>query len=86
MTGNVQINGIGDEQLVKILEVKLRNESYLNFNPQQMQTQQYQQAGKNGTFYNNVVLSWTADQGLAAVLEILTILSKKSEQTKAAGQ
>jgi hypothetical protein len=35
--GNLVLNGIQDAELVKILEVKMRHESSLNFNPQQMQ-------------------------------------------------
>jgi hypothetical protein len=35
--GNLVLNGIQDAELVKILEVKMRHESNLNFNPQQMQ-------------------------------------------------
>lgn len=36
-TGNLVLNGITDAELVKILEVKMRHEHSLNFNPQQMQ-------------------------------------------------
>jgi len=35
--GNLVLNGIQDPELVKILEVKMRHEQALNFNPQQMQ-------------------------------------------------
>src|SRR5580693_8467605 len=36
-TGNLVLNGITDAELVKILEVKMRHEHSLNFNPQQLQ-------------------------------------------------
>ena len=35
--GNLVLNGVTDAELVKILEVKMRHEHTLNFNPQQMQ-------------------------------------------------
>jgi len=36
ITGNIVLNGITDPELVKILEIKIRHEKNLNFNPQQM--------------------------------------------------
>ena len=35
--GSLVLNGVSDAELVKILEVKMRHEKSLNFNPQVMQ-------------------------------------------------
>lgn len=93
--GNLMLNGISDAELVKILEVKMRHESSLNFNPQQMQVNPPPQQpgrpappqpGKIVQTYNNVVLAWSSENGLEAVQEIVHFLLKKEEQAKAAGQ
>jgi len=85
--GNVILNGIQDAELVKILEVKMRHEQSLNFNPQAMQVQYINQGGKNVQSYGNVTLQWSNEQGLEAVLEIVRFLLKKEEKAeKAQGQ
>jgi hypothetical protein len=94
-TGNLVLNGITDAELVKILEVKIRHENFLHFNPQQIQPfqgtppqpgrpQPQPQHGKQA--YNNVVLAWTTENGLEAVQEIVHFLLRKEEAAKAAGQ
>jgi hypothetical protein len=91
--GSLVLNGVNDAELVTILEVKLRHENSLNFNPQQLQpvVQQQQpgrpqppQVGKQA--YNNVVLTWATENGLEAVQEIIHLLLRKEEAAKAAGQ
>jgi hypothetical protein len=84
--GNLTLNGVTDEELVKLLDIKIKHESSLNFNPQQMQTQALQVVGKQVQTYNNVVLNWTNEDGLEAVETIVTMLLKKDEQAKAVGQ
>ncbi len=86
-TGTVVINGITDSELVRILEVKIRHEGKFTFNPQQLQPQQtVVGGGKVETFYNNASFSWNAEQGLAAVHEILGFLLKKEERRESANQ
>ncbi len=77
-TGSVTINGVTDKDLVKILEIKIKHERILNFNPQQMQ--QAPNQGNQTPLYNNVILSWSNEQGLEAVHEIISILLKKEER------
>jgi hypothetical protein len=86
MQGNLVLNGISDTQLVRILDVKIRHEQSLQFNPQQMQVQQMNAGGKVTSMYNNVNLVWVNENGLEAVQEIVHYLLKKEEQQKAAGQ
>jgi hypothetical protein len=78
--GAVAINGVSDQDLVKILEVKIKHEKVLNFSPQQMQPQQ----GPAGQTYNNVNLNWSAEGGLKAVHEIISILLKMEERAEKA--
>lgn len=77
-SGNITINGITDEDLIKMLEVKKRHEVDLTFDPRQLQPvmegpnqQQQHQAG-----YNNAILGWKTEDGLKAVLEILEHLTR----------
>ena len=86
MTGHLILNGITDPQLVKILDVKIRHEQSLQFNPQQMQVQPINQGGKASSQYNNVTLVWVSENGLEAIQEIVHYLLKKEEAQKAAGQ
>jgi len=99
MNGNLVLNGITDPQLVKILEVKIRHENNLNFNPQQMQINpiqtQPQHSGRpappqqqqfGNQTYNNVVLGWSSENGLEAVQEIVHYLLKREDIAKAVGQ
>jgi hypothetical protein len=84
-TGNVTINGISDKELVKILEVKMKHERSITFNPQQLQAIGTNQPGQQ--LYNNVVLAWQNEDGMEAVHKIISLLLKKEERSegKAAG-
>lgn len=73
-SGSVTLNGITDQDLVRILEVKVKHEKNLHFNPQQMQTQA---PPNQPQFYNNIVLTWNDENGLEAVHQIIAILMKK---------
>lgn len=86
MNGNLVLNGITDPELVKILEIKIRHEGTLNFNPQQMQSTASNAGGKQIPIYNNVVLHWLNEQGLEAVQEVVHTLLKKEEKAQAQGQ
>jgi hypothetical protein len=86
MQGNLVLNGVTDPQLVKILDVKIRHEQSLQFNPQQMQVQQINIGGKPSSVYNSVILAWANENGLEAVQEIVHYLLKKEEAQKAVGQ
>lgn len=84
-SGVLALNGITDQDLVRILEVKIKHEKHINFNPQQLQPQHTQ----TGQFYNNVTLGWNSDEGLEAVQKIILILLRKEERGEravAAGQ
>jgi hypothetical protein len=94
--GSLVLNAVTDAELVKILEVKIRHEDSLNFNPQVMQAlpvppqpgrpPQPPQPGEQVHAYNNVVLNWTTEKGLGAVQEIVHLLLKKDVAAKAVGQ
>jgi hypothetical protein len=85
--GSLVLNGISDKELVKILEVKIKHENSLTFNPQQLQTVNSNIAGKPVHTYNNIVLGWTQENGLEAVQEIVRfLLTKDEEKAKAQGQ
>jgi len=87
LTGTLTLNGVRDGELVRILEVKMRHEHSLNFNPQQMQIAHLNQPPHgNVQVYNNVVLGWTNESGLQAVQEIVHYLLKKEEKPQAQGQ
>jgi len=85
-SGNLVLNGIADQELVKLLDVKIRHESSLTFNPQQMAVAAQTIQGKHTNVYNNVVLGWSDEKGLEAVQEIVQFLLKKDEKAKAQGQ
>jgi hypothetical protein len=87
-TGSLTINGVTDQELVKLLDIKIRHESSIGFNPQQMHTAQTAtpQPGKPVPVYNNVILTWVNANGLEAVREVLDTLLKKEATAKAAGQ
>ena len=81
-SGSITINGISDSEFIKILEVKSKHEQVLIFNPQQMQAiveqrqaMPGQQPQQKQIGYNNVILTWSTNQGLIAVLEILRALT-----------
>jgi hypothetical protein len=71
--GQITLNGISDANLILILQEKERLKSF-NLNPQQLQ--QYN-AGPNMVAYNTCVLTWTNDEGLKAVHEVVGKLLHK---------
>ncbi len=87
-TGTLVINGISDLELVKILEIKIKHEKSLGFNPQtlapvpmvvpqrppQPQPQQF-----GSQHYNNATFTWQTDEGLEAVHKVIYMLLKKEE-------
>jgi hypothetical protein len=86
-SGQITINGISDKELIKILEVKDKQEGSLIFNPQQMQANM-QVAHPNrppvqpkDAAYNNVILQFTNENGLKAVREILHHLTEEPQKT-----
>jgi len=86
MNGSLTLNGLTDKDLVKLLDIKIRHEKSLNFNPQQMQLTNIQTQAGQQQVYNNVVLGWANEQGLEGVQEIVHTLLKKEEAAKAVGQ
>jgi hypothetical protein len=86
MNGSLTLNGLTDKDLVKLLDIKIRHEQSLNFNPQQMQLTNIQTQTGVQQVYNNVVLAWSNERGLEAVQEIVRNLLKKEEAAKAVGQ
>lgn len=69
-SGTITMNGITDQELVKILDAKIRHEGRFTFNPQQLQV-----ANVGGKMvYNNAVLVWSTEETLKIVLELLTEL------------
>jgi len=85
-SGQLVLNGITDSELVKILDIKIKNENVLNFNPAQMQPGISNLGGKQTHVYNSVVLGWLNEQGLQAVQDVVQTLLTKEGQVKAAGQ
>jgi len=93
LSGSVTINGIKDQDLVKIFEIKMKHAKSLGFNPQTLQAvvdqvhpqqpyqQPYQQpqnvAGPQ--HYNNAVFNWQSEDGLEAIHKIISMLLKKEE-------
>jgi len=81
--GTIILNGITDQEMVRIWEFKAKNEGVFTFNPQQFQIAHDQQ-GRN--FNNNVTFTWTGEAGLKVMHEILGYLLKKEEKAEAVGQ
>ncbi len=81
-TGTVVLNGLSDKDLVRILEVKIKHERVVQFNPQQLQVVGTNQPGQQ--LYNNVVLNWQNEDGMEAVHQIISILLKKEERAEKA--
>lgn len=86
LNGSLTLNGLSDKDLVKLLEIKIHHEKSLSFNPQQMQLTSFQTQQGPLQVYNNVVLSWSNEQGLEAVQQIVHTLLRKEEEAKAVGQ
>lgn len=89
LSGSVTINNIDDKQLRTLLTVKIEHEGSLIFNPQQLQPLPMNQVQPHRPGqpapapvtreqrYNNAVLTWTSDDGLKAVIELLVELEGK---------
>lgn len=82
-SGSVTLNGITDEELAHMLEVKAKNPpSVFGFNPAALQTQTNGQQ----SWYNNATFQFNGEQGLAVAQELISFLLKKDEKAKAQGQ
>jgi hypothetical protein len=81
-SGNITLNGITDQEMVKIWEFKAKYEGAFTFNPQQFQVV----ANQGKTYNNNVAFHWTGETGLKVMHEILGYLLKKEEKAEAVGQ
>lgn len=79
ITGSVTVNGINDEQLRTVLSVKIKNEEFLTFNPQQLQPVPKQPNKEQ--VYNNMILAWRDHAGAKAVNEILHDLTQLNLST-----
>jgi hypothetical protein len=86
-TGRLVLNGITDRDLVRVLEIKIKNETCLFFNPQSLQLVSTQPNGPNQTSvqaYNNAVFVWQDEDGLKAIYEIILALLGRKAQKEAA--
>src|SRR5260370_27724782 len=81
LTGSVTINGVSDKDILKILEVKIKHEKVVQFNPNQLQVVNTNQPSQQ--LYNNVVLIWQNEDGMFAVHKIISILLEKEERSEA---
>jgi hypothetical protein len=81
-TGTVVINGVNDKDLVKILDIKIKHETSVFFNPQQLQA--ISQGNPPQQVYNNVVLNWQNEDGMEAVHQIISTLLKKEQRVEKA--
>lgn len=82
-SGNIVLNGVTDEEMVKIWEFKARNDKAFHFNPAQFQVVT---ANQPRTTYNNVNFTWNGESGLNVMHEILGYLLKKEGKAEAVGQ
>lgn len=73
--GNLTLNGITEQQLIKILQFKVAHEGQFSFSPNSLQPFS---PAQNVTVYNNATFSWSGDPGLKAVLELVTSLLNPS--------
>lgn len=76
-SGSLTLNGMTDEDLIKILEVKAKNEQLLEFNPHLTQpvnlvTPPGQRAIPR---YNNVIVNWRSEEGAHLVADLLRQLA-----------
>src|SRR5258708_28475798 len=68
-TGSITFNGVSDQELVQLLEVKIRHEASFSLTSS-MPTSR---SGQNA-LYNGVTFSWMGEDGLVAVQEVLSTL------------
>jgi hypothetical protein len=82
--GSITLNGITDQQLIVILEAKVKNERVLAFNPQQMQPVNQGAPGKPAKqTYNNVSLIWQNEDGARVGIDLLKRLLEVTEPVTA---
>jgi len=81
-SGSVVINGVSDADLVKILDIKIKHETSVFFNPQQLQA--ISQGNPPRQTYNNVILNWQNEDGMEAVHQIISTLLKKEQRVEKA--
>lgn len=88
-SGSVTINGITDNELAEILEIKAKNHglgSSFNFNPQTMSQANVNTSQGVQSYYNNAQFSFNGEGGLRVVQEIVNFLLTGAERAKAQGQ
>jgi hypothetical protein len=71
-SGIITFNGIGDADLVKMLEIKEKHENSLDYESSRTSPQQMVPGQK---LYQNVTFGWRGADGLKAALEIFQALS-----------
>ena len=76
-TGSLTLNGVTDEEVIKILEAKKQQEEVFSFNPQQLQPVTRNANGKQLKEYNSAILSWSSERGIQSVIELLRRLSER---------
>jgi hypothetical protein len=76
ITGSITINNVNDVELRKVLEIKIKNEATLSFNPSHLQLAPKQKPDAQQE-YNNMILGWKDRDGLKAVKEVLTELGNE---------
>jgi hypothetical protein len=79
-TGTITLNGITDRELIQILESKIKNEGKFSFNPQLLQLNMGRTSQE--TSYNNAIFTWTNQEGLMAIHEIIGLLLKEQAKEK----
>ena len=86
-SGSISLSGITDAELAEIFEIKAKHAGpVFNFNPQQIQVTNVNTSQGTQSLNNNVVFSWSGEQGLEIVRGILSFLLKIDEKAKAQGQ
>lgn len=87
-SGEVTINGITDNELAEILEIKAKNSHAptFSFNPQTMSQANINTPQGVQSYYNNAQFRFNGEQGLKVVQEIVNFLLTGTEKAKAQGQ
>jgi hypothetical protein len=76
--GSITINDVTDRELRQVLEIKIKNEASLTFNPAQLQLISKPMPDAEQR-YNNMVLGWRDRSGLNAVNEVLRELGNERD-------
>jgi hypothetical protein len=74
ISGMVTLNGISDQQLATIMEIKAKHPQ-MTFNPQAIQPFNETVSGGVRQSYNNVQFGFSKPDDIKAVMEILTKLA-----------